>query len=528
MKNKYRVITLAISCLFPLSATADSLIPEYAPTEIIDSSIGQFNVVCDYSHTLADDPIVMPGKPGLSMSHDFFGNRQADAFSTLSSLKNQPETTCTSPYDHSSYWAPQLQRANGQNIVPKYIKVYYRNEQPQQQATVPMPAGLQLLVGNHHRPEGQLDDNIWYYCRTSLEGGEHSKRPPTFCPQVAGLDIGAELNLVLTFPDCWDGKNLTTAPHQRNASYSEDGICPAAFPVKIPQLNMRIHYPLGDDSDLQGVKLSMSPQMDANGNLTPTWGTLYSAHADFFSAWEPRTTRYTAEECLNRKVQCDKDYPGDYQRPEETTWLVSGHNTPQDDSIIKVQGSQNIGLLKFHLPESLNTQNINQVDLRIYGRQVTGTTGRMFLYPLPDSVWTTDAEGQPLQQCPKGAELDHAQMWDDSVQKTLDVTQTVLEALQQGKRVVRFCLSGKDDLDAEFGGKNGVRSPVLRFNYPVVEQEPEWDAKHTYATACHAVRYQQKVWLNGWWAQGHEPGKGGDWGVWREKGSSSMHGECSI
>jgi hypothetical protein len=214
VKNKHPVIILATSSLLSLGVNAEYLNPEYTPTEIIGSSTGQFNVVCDYSHTLADDPIVMPGKPGLSMTHDFFGNRQTNAFSTLQSLKNAPQTTCTSPYDRSTYWAPQLQRANGENIRPKYIKVYYRNEMPEQQASIPIPEGLQLIAGNHHRPEGQLDSNIWYYCRTSLEGGDHSQRPPTSCPQVAGLDIGAEFNIILTFPDCWDGKNLKTSkPH---------------------------------------------------------------------------------------------------------------------------------------------------------------------------------------------------------------------------------------------------------------------------------------------------------------------------
>jgi hypothetical protein len=282
-----------------------------------------------------------------------------------------------------------------------------------------------------------------------------------------------------------------------------------AFPVKIPQLNMHIHYPLGDDGSLQGAKLSMNPQQGSDGKLTPTWGTLYSAHADFVSAWVPRTIRYTAEECLNRKVQCNKDYPGDYERATESAWIVPGNATPQDDAVIKVKNNQRIGLLKFDLPERLNNQKINKADLRIYGQQVSGVTGRMNLYPLPDNVWTTDAQGQPLQYCPGTEELDHAQMWRDTVEKTLDVTQTVVQALQQGKREVRFCLSGNGNLDAEFSGKAGIRAPVLRFNYPVTAQEPEWDANKAYTTPCQTVSYQQKAWLNGWWTQGLAQGMRG-------------------
>jgi hypothetical protein len=41
-----------------------------------------FAVRCDFSHRASDDPIVHPGDPGAAHSHDFFGNRSTDAFST--------------------------------------------------------------------------------------------------------------------------------------------------------------------------------------------------------------------------------------------------------------------------------------------------------------------------------------------------------------------------------------------------------------------------------------------------------------
>ncbi|MBI3311119.1 MAG: hypothetical protein HYZ77_07680, partial [Serratia liquefaciens] len=43
------------------------------------SAVG-FNVICDYSHTLPDDAILYPQKPGEAMLHDFFGNTGVDAF----------------------------------------------------------------------------------------------------------------------------------------------------------------------------------------------------------------------------------------------------------------------------------------------------------------------------------------------------------------------------------------------------------------------------------------------------------------
>src|SRR5262249_39943002 len=57
------------------------------------SSIGNFRISCDYSHMKFDDPIVYPGEPGRSHLHAFFGNTEADAFSTADSLANEGNST---------------------------------------------------------------------------------------------------------------------------------------------------------------------------------------------------------------------------------------------------------------------------------------------------------------------------------------------------------------------------------------------------------------------------------------------------
>ncbi|GAK27326.1 DUF1996 domain-containing protein [Serratia liquefaciens] len=473
VRNKLACV-ITSSLFVPFIVGASSLIPDVTPVPVIgNSDTGIFNVVCDYSHTLADDAIVMPGQPGLSMIHDFFGNTGADAMSTTESLQQAPKTTCTSPYDSSSYWAPQLMRANGTIVEPSYIKVYYRNNNPEKQAAVPIPPGLQLLAGNHHRAVGKYDPNVWFYCRTSLDEGEHSNRPPESCPQVPGLDIGAEFSIVLTFPDCWDGQRLTTSanPKNRNAAFSENGVCPVAFPVKIPQLNMHIHYPMYDDGNLKDAMLSMNPTVDAQGVITPVWGNLYGAHADFFAAWNPRTTRYSVEECLNRKVTCDKDIVGDFERSSADGWFSAEQGTLHvDDSVIKVGGESNIGLIKFELPERLDSHTLTKADLRLYGRQVSGETGQVRLYALPNTDWDENGNQPALTQCPSAAVLDRAQMWQDTVMKTFDVTQTVQQAMKDGKREIAFCLAGSSAADAEFSSKEGKRGPILRFDFdPLAE-----------------------------------------------------------
>jgi hypothetical protein len=57
-----------------------------------------FAARCDFSHRAPDDPIVHPNKPGAAHSHDFFGSRSTDAFSTYQSMTAAP-TTCSRPED---------------------------------------------------------------------------------------------------------------------------------------------------------------------------------------------------------------------------------------------------------------------------------------------------------------------------------------------------------------------------------------------------------------------------------------------
>src|SRR5438045_1744092 len=64
---------------------------------------GSFSVECAYSHTLNDDPIVYPGIPGASHSHDFFGNVSTTASSTQDTLVGA-QTSCGDLSDRAGYW----------------------------------------------------------------------------------------------------------------------------------------------------------------------------------------------------------------------------------------------------------------------------------------------------------------------------------------------------------------------------------------------------------------------------------------
>ena len=58
---------------------------------------------------------------------------------------------------------------------------------------------------------------------------------------------------------------------------------------------------------------------------------------------------------------------------------------------------------------------------------------------------------------------------------------------------------------------------------PVKPAVPAYDAKIAYPTKCTKVSYNGKIWFNQWYVNpGQEtPGTGGQWGAWREQGSSN-------
>jgi hypothetical protein len=105
----------------------------------------EFRVTCASSHRRQDDPIVFQNQSGVSHTHEFFGNRTTDAFSTLTSLR-AGTTNCDPMSDRSAYWVPALYK-NGQAVAPESVTIYYQGVHDHTRAVAP-PQGLRYVVGN--------------------------------------------------------------------------------------------------------------------------------------------------------------------------------------------------------------------------------------------------------------------------------------------------------------------------------------------------------------------------------------------
>jgi hypothetical protein len=238
----------------------------------------RFVTSCKFSHQLSDDPIVKPGMPGASHSHDFFGNTTTNAFSTLKTLK-KGGTTCIDKFDLSGYWVPSL-TVDGQSVLPSSASVYYSAAGKPLKSIHTIPRGLEVVAGSAMAtaPQG-LKITSWN-CGADEDDVAVSVDVPT-CS-------GPDLTLHVNFPDCWNGTTLDSPDHKSHLAYhGNNGVCPAGFPIAIPRLRINVHYPTVGGP---GVALASGGQ--------------YSGHADFFNVWQPTELQRLIKVCIKTGVQC--------------------------------------------------------------------------------------------------------------------------------------------------------------------------------------------------------------------------------
>jgi hypothetical protein len=239
---------------------------------------------CDFSHRAADDPIVFPGMPGVSHSHDFIANRTTDAFSTHDSLVGA-ETTCEREADTAAYWAPTL--FDGRRAVaPRHASIYYLTQSKDRDAIQAFPAGLQMIAGDA-KGRSTRPDVVDWFC--DLGVGLPTRGPVPYC-------VPNGLTLRISFPDCWDGVHLDTADHKSHMEYadwSDRGnlrVCPESHPVPVPQIHLYLSYrTAGGDA----VSLASGPPR--------------TAHADFMNAWDQQELEDLVERCLRRDRACFRE-----------------------------------------------------------------------------------------------------------------------------------------------------------------------------------------------------------------------------
>lgn len=254
------------------------------PTQPAIGERGVFATLCRYSHQASDDPIIFPNQAGKSHLHTFFGSTTTSAASTYESLR-AGGTTCRTAGDSSGYWTPALFQ-NGAEVRPLSMKVYYRTGRHEPSAVQAFPPAFRVIAGDQTAATSQGVRTTFWHCR-GLQGPEAG---PDFAPSQTPLACPADapLTLHVRFPECWDGVSVDSPDHKSHMAYGQMGACPASHPTVLPSLTLIVHYPITGDP----------------GKITLASGSQYSAHADFFNAWDQAVLARSVSECLNASIQC--------------------------------------------------------------------------------------------------------------------------------------------------------------------------------------------------------------------------------
>ncbi len=245
-----------------------------------------FSARCAWSHTLTDDPIVLPGLPGQAHSHDFYGNAATDAYSTPASLVAAATTTCDQPGDTASYWSPSL-IVRGVVAKPFGTDVYYRDGGISNPALLlAYPVGLVMIAGNSGATVEQDLRIVQWGCT-----GEPSATLGTTKPHPCG---DKATRVKIEFPNCWDGINLDSPDHKSHMAYPPNfrGDCPASHPVNLPAFDLGVRW--------RATELAGAPMR----RLRLASGSILTWHADFVNSWQQPDLERLVNDCLRASIKC--------------------------------------------------------------------------------------------------------------------------------------------------------------------------------------------------------------------------------
>ena len=243
-----------------------------------------FTTDCFPSHRAPDDPIVFPGQPGASHSHDFFGNTTTNASSTYASMI-AGGTNCEEPGDTAGYWAPTLLAGNGTPIAPRRIKIYYRDTPNPNAHVTPFPPDFRMLAGG--MPSAGVFSG-WNCDGTALA--------PTALIDCSGGTPGhTYVRGTIIFPMCGQldaaGNVIKdSADHRSHVAYGKGRTgCPADHPVQLPAIKVNIRYAVSN-CIAAGCHLSSDMPGDVPGS---------TLHADFWNTWDQSTLEQLVNTQLN-------------------------------------------------------------------------------------------------------------------------------------------------------------------------------------------------------------------------------------
>jgi hypothetical protein len=268
---------------------------------------GEFRISCAISHMGFEDPMVWPGRR-FWHHHTFAGNPNIDRSTT--DPRAYPDSLCAGGnINRSGYWFPSvIDTRFGMPVVPAGVAVYYKG----QPDTLPAP-DLRFIAGDPMRQTPRdpsvLPVSRWtcYIPNGPVLTQGLGDEIPVKCP------VGARIIWAITFPNCWNGKQVDSPDHKSHMATAgvapprAPNACPWSHPQRIFDISLNVHFTVDAADDPSRWRLSS----DAYDWTKPAG---YSAHADWWNGWDEAFLAAIKAECHDKNRECGQDNAPDTRR----------------------------------------------------------------------------------------------------------------------------------------------------------------------------------------------------------------------
>ncbi len=271
---------------------------------------GQFRVACEFSHFAYDDPLVYPNQPGASHLHMFWGNTDANAYSTYESLRDSGSSTCNGQeLNRTGYWAPAMIDAEGNARIPERIIVYYKGYGLAKERAEVYPPGAAMISRNEvHKaswneggtapPAGSSEQTseFSFHCADMFRGARenYSETIPVCDGSKFNPDWRVTLEMHVKFPNCWNREDPSNLDNWGLARIGGWFYSECEERATFPNIEYLIIYPLEYGETTEGWYLA-SDVNPVSRVLDKAPGT--TVHADWWGGWHPEINQQWIDNC---------------------------------------------------------------------------------------------------------------------------------------------------------------------------------------------------------------------------------------